>query len=45
MQIETNNLRIIAMPHILSLEKGRIDVSRPAGGNVKNLLRSIAGIG
>lgn len=42
MQIETQHLRIIACPHILSMEKGRIDVQRPAGGNVKDLLRSIA---
>ncbi|MEO7860256.1 MAG: hypothetical protein ABIU05_07385 [Nitrospirales bacterium] len=39
---QQDNLRIIACPHILSLEKGRIDVSRPAGGNVNDLLRSIA---
>lgn len=37
-----NDLRLIAMPHILSTEKGRIDVQRPAGGSVKDLLRSIA---
>ncbi len=36
------HLRLIALPHILSTEKGRIDVMRPAGGNVKDLLRSIA---
>ena len=42
MQVERDNLRIIACPHILSIEKGRIDVQRPAGGNVKDLLRSIA---
>jgi hypothetical protein len=37
-----DNLRLIAMPHILSIEKGRIDVQRPAGGSVTDLLRSIA---
>ena len=37
-----DNLRIIACPHVLSIEKGRIDVMRPAGGTVKDLLRSIA---
>ena len=42
MQVERENLRIIACPHILSTEQGRIDVQRPAGGNVKDLLRSIA---
>ena len=42
MQVERENLRIIACPHVLSTEKGRIDVQRPAGGNVKDLLRSIA---
>ncbi len=41
MQVETTNLRLIAMPHILSSEKGRIDVTRPAGGSVNDLLRSI----
>lgn len=35
------DLRIIAMPHILSTEKGRIDVQRPAGGSVKDIIRSI----
>ncbi len=42
MQIETQNLRLIALPHILSVENGRIDVMRPAGGTVTDLLRSIA---
>ena len=42
MQVETQNLRMIACPHILSTEKGRIDVMRPAGGSVKDLMRSIA---
>lgn len=36
-----NNLRFIAMPHVLSIEKGRIDVQRPAGGSVNDLMRSI----
>ena len=40
--LSTNhNLRLIAMPHILSAEKGRIDVTRPAGGTVNDLMRSI----
>lgn len=38
---QQDHLRLIAMPHILSTEKGRIDVMRPAGGNVTALLRSI----
>ena len=42
MQVERDNLRLIACPHILSIEKGRIDVQRPAGGSVNDLLRSIA---
>ena len=29
------------MPHILSAENGRIDVTRPAGGTVNDLMRSI----
>ncbi|MBC7837457.1 MAG: hypothetical protein H7Y39_02270, partial [Nitrospiraceae bacterium] len=41
MQVERENLRLIAMPHVLSTEKGRIDVMRPAGGNVNDLMRSI----
>jgi len=41
MQVETTNLRLIAMPHMLSAERGRIDVTRPVGGNVHDLLRSI----
>ena len=36
-----NYLRMIALPHVLSTEKGRIDVQRPAGGNVNDLMRSI----
>ena len=42
MQVERENLRLIACPHILSTEKGRIDVMRPAGGSVSDLMRSIA---
>jgi hypothetical protein len=42
MQVEQNNLRLIACPHVLSIEKGRIDVMRPAGGTVKDLMHSIA---
>ena len=42
MQVEIQNLRLIACPHVLSTEKGRIDVQRPAGGNLNDLLRSIA---
>ena len=41
MQVEQNNLRLIACPHILSVEKGRLDVLRPAGATVHDLLRSI----
>ena len=41
MQVEREHLRLIACPHILSAEKGRIDVMRPAGGNVNDLMRSI----
>ena len=36
-----NPIRFIACPHILSNERERIDVLRPAGGNVIDLLRSI----
>lgn len=42
MQVEIQNLRMIACPHVLSTEKGRIDVLRPAGGSVSDLMRSIA---
>ena len=35
------SLRLIAMPHVLSTEKGRIDVQRPVGGSVNDLMRSI----
>lgn len=35
------HLRMIGMPHIFSTEKGRIDVQRPAGGTVNDLIRSI----
>ena len=38
---QQDHLRIIACPHVLSTEKGRIDVQRPAGGNVNDLIRSI----
>ena len=34
--IQHENLRLIALSHVLSLEKGRIDVQRPAGGNVND---------
>jgi hypothetical protein len=37
-----DHLRLIACPHVLSMEKGRIDVQRPAGGNINDLLKSIA---
>ena len=36
-----DKLRLIACPHVLSIEKGRIDVLRPAGGTVNDLVRSI----
>ena len=38
---QQDHLRLIATPHVLSTEKGRIDVMRPAGGTVTDLLRSI----
>ena len=38
---QKTHLRFIAMPHVLSLEKGRIDVQRPAGGSANDLMRSI----
>jgi sulfur carrier protein ThiS len=41
MQVERENFRIIACPHILSLEKDRLDVVRPVGGSVRDILRSI----
>lgn len=41
MQVEHEHLRLIAMPHIFSIEKGRIDVMRPAGGSIHDLIRSI----
>lgn len=31
MQVEHEHLRLIATPHLLSTEKGRLDVQRPAG--------------
>lgn len=34
-------LRLIACPHVLSTEKDRLDVMRPPGGTVTDLLRSI----
>ena len=39
---EQHNLRLIACPHVFSVEHGRIDALRPAGGNVRDLLQSIA---
>jgi hypothetical protein len=39
-QIE-NSHRVIACPHILSLDRDKIDVSRPSGGSVSHLLQSI----
>lgn len=41
---QQNHLRIIALPHVLSTERGRIDAMRPAGGTVPDLLRSIGWI-
>ena len=35
------DLRIIAMPHVFSTERGRIDVQRPSGGSVNDIIRSI----
>jgi hypothetical protein len=34
-------IRLIACPHVLSSEKDRIDVARPAGGTVGDIMRSI----
>ena len=43
MQVElSGQLRLIACPHIFSVEKGKIDVVRPAGGSVADILRSLA---
>ena len=39
---EQQNLRLIACPHVFSVEHGRIDALRPAGGTVRDLLQSIA---
>lgn len=36
-----SQIRLIAMPHVLSTERGRIDVQRPAGGSVNDIIRSI----
>lgn len=37
----TQNFRLIACPHVLSADKDKIDVQRPAGGSVSDLLASI----
>lgn len=34
-------IRLIACPHVFSLEKGRIDALRPSGGTVADIMRSI----
>ena len=39
---EQQNLRLIACPHVFSVEHGRIDALRPSGGTVRDLLQSIA---
>ena len=39
--IENEHFRLIACPHILSMEKERIDVTRPPGGTITDLMRSI----
>ena len=39
---EQQNLRLIACPHVFSVEHGRIDALRPAGGTVRDLLQLIA---
>ncbi len=41
---DQQDLRIVAMPHVLSTEKGRIDVQRQAGGNVNDLKKPLAAI-
>lgn len=38
---QLNSFRLIACPHILSVEKDRIDVTRPPGGTVADIMRSI----
>ena len=38
---QLNSFRFIACPHIFSSEKGRIDVMRPPGGTVADIMRSI----
>ncbi len=38
----TGELRLIACPHVFSVEKGKIDVVRPVGGSVADILRSLA---
>ena len=41
-QLDTqHSYRVIACPHILSADKDKIDVQRPAGGSVSDLLASI----
>lgn len=37
----TQPIRLIACPHILSIEKDRVDELRPPGGTVTDLMRSI----
>ncbi len=36
-----NRFRLIACPHVLSMEKDKLDVSRPVGGTITDLLQSI----
>ena len=38
---QQEDFRLIACPHVFSIEKGRIDALRPAGGTVNDLIRSI----
>ena len=38
---EQQDFRLIACPHVFATEKSRIDVLRPAGGNVNDIIRSI----
>lgn len=40
--MENETIRLIACPHILSIEKDRIDLEKPVGSTIKELMQSIA---
>lgn len=40
-EVNHGAFRMIACPHILSNDKGKIDVSRPVGGTITDIMRSI----